>query len=105
MSSRINSGFGTRLGAALGAACIAFSLPGSLEAQQQATGWHAYFGCWQPVAAASSASPPGAPGKAVCIIPVEGATAIQFVTVFSDSVIDRLRINTSGDRIPASKEG
>ena len=82
----------TRPALALGAALLL--APAAGEAQQ-AAGWQALIGCWEPAA--------GPGPTAVCVLPA-GPSAVEMVTVAEGRVASRDRIDASGAPQPGTRE-
>lgn len=52
--------------------------------------WLAYLGCWEPIESVKSV---------LCVVPVAGASAVDFVTITKGLVTARERIATTGERV------
>lgn len=78
-----------------GIAIAMFTAAVPLVAQQSAVPvadpWAPFFGCW-------STSSGGAQGPMVCVVPVDSADRVEFMTVDADSVVGRTVVDASGTR-------
>lgn len=52
--------------------------------------WLAYLGCWEPIESVKSV---------LCVVPVAGASAVDFVTITKGLVTERERIAATGERV------
>ncbi len=65
--------------------------------------WQAWIGCWQP---AGPQSPGALPGTGlVCVIPAEGLSAVDIVTIAGGAVATRERIDANGERRESVRNG
>lgn len=68
------------------------------------SGWNAWVGCWEPVDARSTGSFPLAsksqrtPSRMLCVLPVPGTEAAEFVTVVAGEIAGRTPIDASGTK-------
>jgi len=74
-----------------------------------APGWQAFFGCWEPLMAPPGTLPPGvlpdtARAHLVCVVPVEGSSAVDMVTVVNGQVVERERVDATGTASPTRKD-
>ncbi len=76
----------------------------ALETPALAPGWQALLGCWEPVATARDAAPDSTRAHLVCIVPVNGTTAVDMVTVVDGKVVARERVDASGARLPLTRD-
>lgn len=72
----------------------------SAAAQGTDTRWRAWAGCWMPVAAEAGNS-----SGTVCVVPVEGQSAVDIVSVSGSNVVDRVRIRADGEAHPVTRDG
>ena len=78
---------------------------GSLNAQATDARWAAWIGCWAPVAGQGSAPRELGGSARVCVVPVQGASAVDIVSVASGKVVDRTRIDADGVPHTVSRDG
>src|SRR5687768_17550996 len=83
----------------LGVAGTASGMPAVNESS--APGWQAFIGCWEPVTI------PGAPADTagphlVCVVPVEGTSAADMVTVVGGRIVARERVDATGAPSPVT---
>ena len=74
------------------------------ETPAAAQGWQALIGCWEPVAPLGAALPDSARSHIVCVLPVEGSTSLDFVTVVNGQATERERVDASGTRQPLTRD-
>jgi hypothetical protein len=65
-----------------------------------APGWQAFVGCWEPIAAV----PDTTRSHLVCVVPVEGTSAVDMVTVVDGKVVERERVDATGTQYPIRKD-
>jgi hypothetical protein len=90
-----------RLGALITAVVVSTSTAASAMpavTENIAPGWQAFVGCWEPVAAPDAVVPDTAQAHLVCIVPVDGTTAVDMVTVVDGKVIQRERVDATGTK-------
>src|SRR5687767_202163 len=75
----------------------------SAETPALAPGWQALLGCWEPVATARDAAPDSSRAHMVCVVPVDGSSAVDMLTVANGAVIARERVDASGARLPLTR--
>ncbi len=66
--------------------------------------WQALFGCWEPVATARDSVPDSTRSHLVCVVPVDGGSAVDMVTVVDGKVVERERVDASGNRQPLTRD-
>lgn len=66
--------------------------------------WQALLGCWEPVATARDSVPDSARSHLVCVVPVDGGSAVDMVTVVDGKVVERERVDASGIRQPLMRD-
>lgn len=86
----------------LGAATTASAMPP--VPASLAPGWQAFLGCWEPIAAPAGALPDTARAHLVCVVPVEGTSAVDMVTVVDGKVVERERVDATGTQYPMRKD-
>lgn len=62
--------------------------------------WDAYLGCWEPAGA-----PPGVKASLLCVVPGQGASAVDLVTVTDGKEAAREHINATGQRVANTRDG
>ncbi len=67
-------------------------------AQEVASRWGPWLGCWRPVEEAAAAPP------LLCVVPIAGDEAIEMRTVFDGRVVSRESIFADGQRHEVSRE-
>lgn len=86
---------GTRIPTLLTAAALLGI--GAAPARAQDTGtdsrWLAFVGCWEPIASAKTQ---------MCVVPVAGTSAVDFVKIEKGEVVAGERIDATGERIPTA---
>ena len=94
------------LGALL-ATLLSIAVPASAAASPLATDprWLPWIGCWTPTSATSDVAPSLARTHRVCVMPVNGADGVDVVGVAEGAVVSRMRVNSTGERRPVSREG
>ena len=74
------------------------------RASAQATiadgGWNAYLGCWEPAGA-----PSGVKASLLCVVPAQGASAVDLVTVTDGKEVAREHINANGEHVATTRDG
>src|SRR5687768_1890856 len=96
-------------GAASGRLALATALVAVTAAAASATpapfqGFQALVGCWEPVATARDSAPDIARGHLVCVVPIEGTSAVEFVTIVDGKAAERERVDASGTRQPLTRD-
>src|SRR5688572_2052521 len=71
--------------------------------ESAAPGWQAFVGCWEPVVA-PGAVPDTAGPHLVCVVPVEGTSAADMITVADGRIIARERVDATGTPSPVTVE-
>ena len=96
-------------GLMLGAAATASAMP--TVAASLAPGWQAFIGCWEPIAAPVGPIPdpmgmlPETSGAhLVCVVPVEGTSAVDMITVVDGKIVERERVDATGTQYPMRKD-
>src|SRR5688572_27934834 len=69
-----------------------------------APGWQALLGCWEPVATARDAAPDSTRAHLVCVVPVDGSSAVDMLTVVNGAVAARERVDASGAKLPLTRD-
>ena len=108
----ITTNYGRMLGCVAVAATLVAGTALSAEASTPAPvqGWQALVGCWEPVAplvpsaAAAPAKPDSAQAHLVCILPVDGSSSIEFVTIADGKASAREHVDASGARQPLTRD-
>ncbi len=76
----------------------------TVRASAQATNpdgrWDAYLGCWEPAGA-----PSGVKVSLLCVVPAQGASAVDLVTVTDGKEAAREHINATGDHVATTRDG
>src|SRR5688500_7442524 len=85
----------------LGVAATAAAMPAANESV--APGWQAFIGCWEPVTL-PGAAPDTAGPHLVCVVPVEGTSAADMITVADGRIIARERVDATGTPSPVTVE-
>lgn len=70
------------------------------EAQGTDTRWRAWTGCWKPVTAEAAII-----ASTVCILPAEGQSAVEIVSISGGKVTDRVKIRADGDAHAVTRDG
>ena len=94
------------LGALL-ATLLSVAVPAPAAASRIATDprWLPWIGCWTPTSASSDVAPSLARTQRVCVMPVDGTDGVDVVGVADGAVVSRMRVNSTGERRPVSREG
>src|SRR5688500_13568103 len=82
-----------------GVAATASAMPPVNESL--APGWQAFVGCWEPVAIPGAPADTTAPDL-VCVVPVEGTSAADMVTVMNGRIVARERVDATGTPSPVT---
>ena len=69
-----------------------------------AQGWQALIGCWEPVAPISAPLPDSTRGHMVCVLPVDGSSSLDFVTIADGRATERERVDATGTRQPLTRD-
>ena len=103
---RIPLQIGSRLTrATLVAALVAgAAAPASAVTSAIVPSWKALLGCWEPVATARDSVPDSTRSHLVCVVPVDGGSAVDMVTVVDGKVVERERVDASGIRQPLTRD-
>ncbi len=72
----------------------------SAQANQVDTRWQPWLGCWEPVGALDAVN-----GRMLCVLPVEGSSAVELATVDSGKVLVRERVVANGERMNSEEGG
>jgi hypothetical protein len=72
----------------------------SAQASQTDARWQPWLGCWEPVGALDAAN-----GRMLCVLPAEGASAVELATVDSGKVLVRERVVADGKRMNSEEGG
>ena len=101
-------------GLMLGAGTAASAMPAGNTSI--APGWQAFLGCWEPMVAPMGALPETAlpstitalPETAgahlVCVVPVEGTSAVDMITVVDGRIVERERVDATGTPSPIRRD-
>ena len=76
----------------------------SAETPALAPGWQALIGCWEPIATARDAAPDSTRAHLVCVVPVDGSSAVDMLTVVNGAVVARERVDASGAKLPLTRD-
>jgi hypothetical protein len=98
------------------AGLLALTLPAALSAQSAPADprWQGWIGCWRPAPApstpddqAASLGIPAVDANAplLCVVPAEGASAVEMVTVADGRVVARETIDASGAQLSRERDG
>jgi hypothetical protein len=97
------------VGLMLSAATAASAMPAGNASL--APGWQAFIGCWEPIAApvgalpvVSGALPEPATAHLVCVVPVEGTSAVDMITIVDGKIVERERVDATGTQSPTRKD-
>jgi len=93
----------TKISALLGAAMLAAS--STLGAQAVDARWQPWIGCWTPVAGEPSPLRLLGASPRVCVIPAQGTSAVEVVTIAAGKVVDRTRIEADMQSHPVTRDG
>ena len=82
--------------ALLGALTVMMAAPSPAAAQSVRVDgrWDAWLGCWEPAGAPSSAKP-----ALLCVVPAQGTSAVDLLTVTDGKVTAREHIAADGERV------
>lgn len=75
------------------------------------TAWNAWLGCWEPIdsrtrgAIATTDRPTKASATIVCVLPEPNTSAVEFATIADGKIVDRTRIDASGQKRDRTIEG
>ena len=102
-----------RLGVLIAGAIVAIAQSASAASpanESLAPGWQAFLGCWEPVIAPAGTLPPGVrpdttQAHLVCVVPVDGATSVDMVTIADGKVVERERVDATGTPSPVQRDG
>jgi hypothetical protein len=72
------------------------------RAQDVDARWRAWTGCWTPVATTTSVAPKAG---TVCVVPANGTSAVEILSVSGSTVVDRTRIDADGQPHAVSRDG
>ncbi len=76
----------------------------TVRASAQATNadgrWNAYLGCWEPAGA-----PSGVKASLLCVVPAQGTSAVDLVTVTDGKEVAREHIEATGKHVAATRDG
>jgi hypothetical protein len=78
-------------------------VPGARAVAQGASSdprWNAYVGCWEP-----AATPSGVRASLLCIVPTQGASAVDLVTITDGKEAAREHIDASGAHVANTRDG
>ena len=86
-----------------GAALLSAAAPLHAQEEGRDSRWQAWLGCWQPADAPQDAQGK-APPRLVCVVPAQGASAVDIVTVADTQVVSRERVDAGGSPVPGTRE-
>ena len=89
---------------ALATALIAATSVAASAETPAAQGWQALIGCWEPVAPVAGALPDSSRSHVVCVLPAEGSTSLDFVTIVNGQATERERVDATGTRQPLTRD-
>ncbi len=69
-------------------------------AQGTDTRWRAWTGCWKPVTAEAAII-----AGTVCVLPAEGQSAVEIVSVAGGKVVDRVKVRADGQAHAVTRDG
>jgi hypothetical protein len=72
----------------------------SAQANQPDTRWQPWLGCWEPVGALDAVN-----GRMLCVLPVDGSSAVELATVDSGKVLVREHVVADGERMNSEEGG
>ncbi len=72
----------------------------SAQATSVDSRWDAFLGCWEPAGAPSGAKP-----SLLCVVPAQGASAADLVTVTDGKEVAREHIDATGQRVANTRDG
>jgi hypothetical protein len=72
----------------------------SAQSNQADARWQPWLGCWEPAGLAE-----GLNSHMLCVLPVEGSSAVELATVDSGRVIARERLVANGERMKSDQSG
>jgi hypothetical protein len=72
----------------------------SAQATQTDARWQPWLGCWEPAGSLDAAN-----GRMLCVLPVEGSSAVELATVDSGKVLVRERVVANGERMNSDQGG
>lgn len=75
-------------------------LANAAEAQGTDTRWRAWTGCWKPVTAEAAII-----ASTVCVLPAEGASAVEIVSITGGKVVDRVKVRADGQAHAVTRDG
>ena len=104
MHNRLETGMRLATAALLAGLIAGTAASASAATRSLAPGWQALVGCWEPTATVRDAAPDSTRGHLVCIVPVDGASAVDMVTVVDGKVVERERVDASGVRQPLNRD-
>ena len=93
----------TRFSATLGAALLAVS--SALGAQTVDARWQPWIGCWAPAVGEPSPLRLLGASPRVCVIPAQGTSAVEVITVAAGKVVDRTRIEADYQPHQVTRDG
>ena len=83
---------------------VSITLPAAAsEAPESDARWEPWLGCWTPVGQAGGGS--DATPRQVCVVPAEGTSAVDIVTIRGAQVVSREHIDASGIRRSDARDG
>jgi hypothetical protein len=68
-------------------------------------GWSAWLGCWEPVAQQDFFDPTASDESPLCVLPTDGADAVELVTVQDGQIVDRELVRADGVERSIEREG
>jgi hypothetical protein len=90
-------------GAALALAILASSVAAQATPQASAR-WQPFIGCWAPTVSQTTTSANASTPQTLCVVPVDGGSAVELATIADGRVIERERIEPTARRA-VSREG
>ena len=88
----------------VGGMLLAAAAPVQAQGAQLDPRWQAWIGCWEPVGAQRT-TPGGGAAHEVCVMPVEGTSAVDIATVDGPKILSREHIEATGQHHPISEDG
>ncbi len=88
----------------LALALVASAASAAVSQNAEDPRWTAWLGCWDPVVRQGPEFV-RAEAPRVCILPVAGSAAVELVTLRRDSIVSRQRLDASGERHDAPRDG
>jgi hypothetical protein len=77
----------------------------SAQAKQTDAHWQPWLGCWEPAGAINGLERMPSSDHMLCVLPVEGSSAVELATVDSGRVLVRERVEANGERMTADQGG